>query len=80
MAGRPRPPRDEDGHRHRFGHHRLGGWTMVRVRTGIGCDTHRDAWTCTRTAAAVWGDDRSATATPRNDRGRTVDAEPGGRR
>lgn len=53
---------------------------MVRVRTGIGCDTHRDAWTCTRTAAAVWGDDRSATATPRNDRGRTVDAEPGGRR
>ncbi|WP_326751143.1 lamin tail domain-containing protein [Streptomyces hirsutus] len=69
--------RDEDGHRYRFDHVRLASRATVRVHTGIGRDTRTDLYQDRR--AYVW-DNRSDTATLRNDRGRTVDTESWGRR
>ncbi|MGY3205175.1 lamin tail domain-containing protein [Streptomyces sp. TE5632] len=68
--------RDEDGHRYRFDHVRLVGRATVRVHTGIGRDTRTDLYQDRR--HYVW-DNRSDTATLRNDRGRTVDTESWGR-
>ncbi|MFE2736255.1 lamin tail domain-containing protein, partial [Streptomyces sp. NPDC059349] len=61
---------DEDGHTYTFHHHRLGGRSTVRVHTGIGRDTYRDVYQDRRNY--VW-DNRSDTATLRNDDGRFVD-------
>ncbi|WP_435841326.1 lamin tail domain-containing protein [Streptomyces fagopyri] len=61
---------DEDGHTYTFDHFRLGGRSTVRVHTGIGRDTYRDVYQDRRNY--VW-DNRSDTATLRNDRGRFVD-------
>ncbi|MGW1950907.1 lamin tail domain-containing protein [Streptomyces sp. NPDC001940] len=61
---------DEDGHTYAFRHYRLGGGATVRVHTGIGRDTYRDVYQDRRNY--VW-DNRSDTATLRNDDGRFVD-------
>ncbi|MFF7747521.1 lamin tail domain-containing protein [Streptomyces sp. NPDC007960] len=61
---------DEDGHTYTFDHYRLGGRSTVRVHTGIGRDTYRDVYQDRRNY--VW-DNRSDTATLRNDDGRFVD-------
>jgi hypothetical protein len=66
--------RDEDGHRYTFDHYRLAGRSTVRVHTGRGRDT--DVYQDRRNY--VW-DNRSDTATLRNDRGRFVDDESWGR-
>ncbi|MET8221739.1 lamin tail domain-containing protein [Streptomyces hirsutus] len=68
--------RDEDGHRYRFDNVRLAGRATVRVHTGIGRDTRTDLYQDRR--AYVW-DNRSDTATLRDDRGRFVDEESWGR-
>ncbi|MFD7947852.1 lamin tail domain-containing protein [Streptomyces sp. NPDC059744] len=64
--------RDEDGHRYRFDDVRLAGRATVRIHTGIGRDTRTDLYQDRRNY--VW-DNRSDTATLRDDRGRTVDTE-----
>nr|WP_244211441.1 lamin tail domain-containing protein [Streptomyces antibioticus] len=61
---------DEDGHTYTFDHYRLNGRATVRVHTGIGRDSRRDMYQDRR--AYVW-DNRSDTATLRNDRDRFVD-------
>ncbi|WP_432168655.1 lamin tail domain-containing protein [Streptomyces sp. bgisy031] len=61
---------DGDGHTYIFDHFRLGGRSTVRVHTGIGRDTYRDVYQDRRTY--VW-DNRSDTATLRNDDGRFID-------
>ncbi|MFE9976610.1 lamin tail domain-containing protein [Streptomyces hirsutus] len=68
--------RDEDGHRYRFDNVRLAGRDTVRVHTGLGRDTRTDLYQDRR--HYVW-DNRSDTATLRNDRGRFVDDESWGR-
>ncbi|MCX5316150.1 lamin tail domain-containing protein [Streptomyces sp. NBC_00154] len=68
--------RDEDGHRYRFDDVRLAGRATVRIHTGIGRDTRTDLYQDRRNY--VW-DNRSDTATLRDDRGRTVDTETWGR-
>ncbi|MEU4090767.1 lamin tail domain-containing protein [Streptomyces aureus] len=61
---------DEDGHTNTFRHYRLVGRSTVRVHTGIGRDTFRNVYQDRRNY--VW-DNRSDTATLRNDYGRFVD-------
>ncbi|MET8516029.1 lamin tail domain-containing protein [Streptomyces sp. NPDC005077] len=68
--------RDEDGHRYRFDNVRLAGRATVRIHTGIGRDTRTDLYQDRRNY--VW-DNRSDTATLRDNRGRTVDTESWGR-
>ncbi|MGW1735853.1 lamin tail domain-containing protein [Streptomyces sp. NPDC001999] len=68
--------RDEDGHRYRFDDVRLAGRATVRIHTGVGRDTRTDLYQDRRNY--VW-DNRSDTATLRDDRGRTVDTESWGR-
>ncbi|MER7683078.1 lamin tail domain-containing protein [Streptomyces sp. NPDC096934] len=61
---------DEDGHTYTFRHYRLDGRSTVRVHTGVGRDTYRDVYQDRRNY--VW-DNRSDTATLRNDHGRFID-------
>ncbi|MEU1536492.1 lamin tail domain-containing protein [Streptomyces fagopyri] len=68
---------DEDGHTYTFRHYRLDGRSTVRVHTGIGRDTYRDVYQDRRNY--VW-DNRSDTATLRNDRGRFIDDDSWGGR
>ncbi|MFJ4242796.1 lamin tail domain-containing protein [Streptomyces iakyrus] len=66
---------DEDGHTYTFNHYRLEGRATVRIHTGIGRDTDSDLYQDRR--HYVW-DNRSDTATLRNDRGRFIDNESWG--
>ncbi|MGW7194692.1 lamin tail domain-containing protein [Streptomyces chryseus] len=68
--------RDRDGNRYRFHDVRLAGRATVRIHTGVGRDTRTDLYMDRRDY--IW-DDRSDTATLRNDRGHTVDTESWGR-
>ncbi|MFE5815839.1 lamin tail domain-containing protein [Streptomyces sp. NPDC056479] len=61
---------DEDGNTYTFDHYRLEGRATVRVHTGFGRDTDSDLYQDSR--HYVW-DNRSDTATLRNDRGRFID-------
>lgn len=61
---------DEDGHTYTFDHYRLEGRATVRIHTGIGRDSSSDLYQDRR--AYVW-DNRSDTATLRNDHGRFID-------
>ncbi|MGA5086075.1 lamin tail domain-containing protein [Streptomyces sp. NRRL S-1314] len=69
--------RDEDGHRYTFDDYRLRGRSTVRVHTGTGRDTRSDVYQDRR--HYIW-DNRSDTATLRNDRGRYVDSNSWGQR
>ncbi|KJK34078.1 hypothetical protein UK15_37685 [Streptomyces variegatus] len=62
--------KDEDGRTYTFDHYRLEGRSTVRIHTGIGRDTRTDLYQDRR--HYVW-DNRSDTATLRNDRGRFID-------
>ncbi|MFD9000785.1 lamin tail domain-containing protein [Streptomyces sp. NPDC059582] len=62
--------KNEDGHKFTFRHVRLDGRSTVRIHTGKGHDTRTDLYQDRRNY--VW-DDRSDTATLRNDRNRFVD-------
>ncbi|MEV6699322.1 lamin tail domain-containing protein [Streptomyces sp. NPDC051453] len=62
--------KDEDGNRYRFNDVRLAGRSTIRIHTGEGRDTRTDLYQDRRNY--VW-DNRSDTATLRDDRGRTVD-------
>lgn len=64
--------RNEDGRTYTFRHFRLDGRATVRVHTGEGRDTRRDLFQDRN--REVW-DNRSDTATLRNDRGRFIDDE-----
>ncbi|GGX19179.1 lamin tail domain-containing protein [Streptomyces chartreusis] len=66
---------DEDGHTYTFDHYRLEGRATVRVHTGYGRDTDSDLYQDSR--RYIW-DNRSDTATLRNDRGRFIDNESWG--
>jgi hypothetical protein len=72
--------RDEDGHRYTFDHYRLDGRSTVRVHTGRGRDTDTDTDTDVYQDRRnyVW-DNRSDTATLRNDNGRFIDETSWGR-
>nr|WP_307671957.1 lamin tail domain-containing protein [Streptomyces sp. V4I2] len=61
---------DEDGHTYTFDSYRLAGRATVRIHTGEGRDTRTDLFQDRRNY--VW-DNRSDTATLRNDRDRFVD-------
>jgi hypothetical protein len=61
---------DEDGHKFTFHHYRLDGRSTVRVHTGEGRDSRSDLFQDRR--HYVW-DNRSDTATLRNDHGRFID-------
>ena len=63
---------DEDGRTYTFEGFRLDGRSTVRVHTGFGRDSDTDVYQDRR--RYVW-DNRSDTATLRNDRGRVVDTE-----
>ncbi|MFJ8719677.1 lamin tail domain-containing protein [Streptomyces violaceus] len=67
--------KDEDGRTYTFDHYRLEGRATVRVHTGHGRDTESDLYQDRRNY--VW-DNRSDTATLRNDRGRFIDDESWG--
>ncbi|MFJ8896907.1 lamin tail domain-containing protein [Leifsonia sp. NPDC102414] len=67
---------DEDGRTYTFDHYRLAGRATVRVHTGIGLDTRRDVYQ--DRPNYVW-DNRSGTATLRNDHRRFVDDASWGR-
>ncbi|MFJ6785620.1 lamin tail domain-containing protein [Streptomyces yangpuensis] len=69
--------RDSDGNRYRFDNVRIGGRDTIRIHSGHGRDTRTDLFQDRRDY--VW-DNRSDTATLRDDRGRTVDTETWGRR
>ncbi|MFG2716452.1 lamin tail domain-containing protein [Streptomyces goshikiensis] len=69
--------RDDDGNRYRFDNVRINGRATIRIHTGNGRDTRTDLFQDRRDY--VW-DNRSDTATLRDDRGRTVDTESWGRR
>lgn len=62
--------RDQDGHTYTFEDYRLAGRATVRIYTGVGLDTCTDLHQDRRNY--VW-DNRSDTATLRNDRGRFID-------
>ncbi|GEC02373.1 hypothetical protein SSP24_00280 [Streptomyces spinoverrucosus] len=62
---------DEDGNTYTFNRFRLDGRATVRIHTGEGRDRGADLYQDRRTH--VW-DNRSDTATLRNDRGRLIDA------
>ncbi|MBY8846690.1 lamin tail domain-containing protein [Streptomyces sp. SP2-10] len=66
---------DEDGHTYTFDHYRLDGRATVRIHTGKGRDTKTDLYQDRR--HYVW-DNRSDTATLRDDRDRFVDEESWG--
>jgi hypothetical protein len=66
---------DEDGHTYTFDHYRLEGRATVRIHTGHGRDTDSDLYRDRR--HYVW-DNRSDTATLRNDHGRFIDDESWG--
>ncbi|MFD3621642.1 lamin tail domain-containing protein [Streptomyces sp. NPDC058676] len=66
---------DEDGHTYTFDHYRLDGRATVRIHTGEGRDTDTDLYQDRR--HYVW-DNRSDTATLRNDRDRFIDDESWG--
>ncbi|WP_327348977.1 lamin tail domain-containing protein [Streptomyces europaeiscabiei] len=67
---------DASGRTYTFDHYRLAGRATVRIHTGEGRDTRTDLFQDRR--HYVW-DNRSDTATLRNDRGRFVDDESWGR-
>jgi hypothetical protein len=67
---------DEDGNRYTFNHYRLAGRSTVRIHTGYGRDTNRDLFQDRRNE--VW-DNRSDSATLKNDHGRFVDSVSWGR-
>ncbi|CAM5653861.1 MULTISPECIES: lamin tail domain-containing protein [Streptomyces] len=67
--------RNRDGETYTFDHVRLAGRATVRVHTGIGRDTRTDLFQDLR--HYVW-DNRSDTATLRNDHGRRIDSESWG--
>ncbi|WP_238696902.1 lamin tail domain-containing protein [Streptomyces sp. E5N298] len=67
--------KDEDGHTYIFRHYRLDGRATVRVHTGQGRDTGTDLYQDRR--HYVW-DNRSDTATLRNDHRRFIDSESWG--
>ncbi|MFE5592315.1 lamin tail domain-containing protein [Streptomyces sp. NPDC056549] len=67
--------KDEAGNTYRFDDFRLAGRSTVRIHTGEGRDTRTDLYQDRRNY--VW-DNRSDTATLRNDHGRTVDTETWG--
>ncbi|MEU3670830.1 lamin tail domain-containing protein [Streptomyces virginiae] len=69
--------RDSDGNRYRFDNVRIGSRATIRIHTGSGRDTRTDLFQDRRNY--VW-DNRSDTATLRDDRGRTVDTESWGHR
>ncbi|MEU1042939.1 lamin tail domain-containing protein [Streptomyces sp. NPDC005551] len=69
--------RSRDGDTYTFRHFRLEGRATVRVHTGFGHDNRHDVFQDRRTY--VW-DNRSDTATLRDDHGRRVDDESWGRR
>ncbi|MGW2996055.1 lamin tail domain-containing protein, partial [Streptomyces sp. NPDC001193] len=69
--------RDSDGNRYRFDNVRIGGRATIRIHTGSGRDSRTDLFQNSRDY--IW-DNRSDTATLRDDRGRTVDTESWGRR
>jgi hypothetical protein len=62
--------KDEDGRTYTLHHYRLDGRATVRVHTGEGRDTDSDLFQDRR--HYVW-DNRSDTATLRNDHGRFID-------
>ncbi|MEV7068565.1 lamin tail domain-containing protein [Streptomyces collinus] len=62
--------RDEDGHTFTFHHYRLDGRSTIRIHTGEGRDSRSDLFQDRRNY--VW-DNRSDTATLRNDHGRFID-------
>ncbi|MFH8498408.1 lamin tail domain-containing protein [Streptomyces coeruleorubidus] len=62
--------KDEDGHKLAFHHYRLDGRATVRVHTGERRDSRSDLFQDRRNY--VW-DNRSDTATLRNDHGRFTD-------
>ncbi|MEU5198469.1 lamin tail domain-containing protein, partial [Streptomyces scabiei] len=66
---------DEDGHTYTFEDYRLEGRATVRVHTGRGRDTDTDLYQDSR--RYVW-DNRSDTATLRNDRDRYIDSDSWG--
>ncbi|MFE1444401.1 lamin tail domain-containing protein [Streptomyces sp. NPDC058739] len=66
---------DEDGRTYTFDDYRLAGRSTVRIHTGHGRDTRTDLYQDRR--HYVW-DNRSDTATLRNDRGRFIDDESWG--
>ncbi|MFD9100300.1 lamin tail domain-containing protein [Streptomyces virginiae] len=68
---------DNDGSRYRFDNVRINGHATIRIHSGHGRDTRTDLFQDRRDY--VW-DNRSDTATLRDDRGRTVDTETWGRR
>ncbi|MFD9445606.1 lamin tail domain-containing protein [Streptomyces sp. NPDC060006] len=67
---------DEDGRTYTFDHYRLGGHETVRVHTGKGRD--HDGHVFQDRRRYVW-DNRSDTATLRNDNGRRIDDQSWGR-
>ncbi|MFJ9596654.1 lamin tail domain-containing protein [Streptomyces virginiae] len=69
--------RDSDGNRYRFDNVRIAGCNTIRTHSGNGRDTRTDLFQDRR--AYVW-DNRSDTATLRDNRGRTVGTETCGRR
>ncbi|KOU38101.1 hypothetical protein ADK55_35105, partial [Streptomyces sp. WM4235] len=66
-----------DGNRYRFNDTRIGGRATIRIHTGSGRDTRTDLFQGKHDH--VW-DNRSDTATLRDDRNRTVGTESWGRR
>ncbi|WP_434095311.1 lamin tail domain-containing protein [Streptomyces flaveolus] len=68
--------RDEDGHHYTFDDYRLDGRSTDRVHTGRSRDTDTDVYQDRRNY--VW-DNRSDTATLRNDHGRFIDETSWGR-
>ncbi|MEH0420333.1 lamin tail domain-containing protein [Streptomyces sp. B21-083] len=68
--------KNKDGRTYTFHHYRLEGRATVRIHTGEGRDTRTDLFQDRRNY--VW-DNRTDTATLRNDHGRFVDDESWGR-
>ncbi|WP_405562628.1 lamin tail domain-containing protein [Streptomyces phaeochromogenes] len=68
--------KNKDGRTYTFNHYRLGGHETVRVHTGEGRD--HDGHVFQDRRHYVW-DNRSDTATLRNDNGRRIDDESWGR-
>ncbi len=66
---------DQHGRTYTFDGYRLAGRATVRIHTGEGRDTRTDLYQDRRDY--VW-DNRSGTATLRNDRGRFIDDESWG--
>jgi hypothetical protein len=69
------PQQRRNGRTYTFDHYRLEGRATVRIHTGFGRDTDSDQYQ--DRCHYVW-DNRSDTATLRNDRGRFIDDESSG--